>query len=469
MLLNAGLIGMLRNMFKDLLLIVAAATLLCYQAFNNHFPLTFDDTGSYLYSGFMNEMPQDRPIIYGLFLRLISIQESLWLPIFAQALILAYLIFLSFKYLVSVPQKRFWYLCLLAILAFFTGASINVSELIPDFFTPVMLLCFALLLVNQLKLAEKIFIAIIVVFSISTHNTHGLIGLIALSLYTIGVLIWKTGGHFKTSWKPLLMTWLLCFTGIFAIPAVNYLFDGHFSANQASHVFKMYKLNETGILDDYLKRNCDTKHWKICAYKEAIPTNFIWDKQNSPVYKEGGWDSTKAEYDSIISDIFSDPRYVKWFVEKAAVNSMEQLFTFSAGPDLPQNTSETSPYFHIKLFFPGDIRQLEMCKQYNHGLNFNWMNNWQMMLVIVSSLLLLFILFFRSEKISTFLSRTGLILLIGIFANAIVCGSLSKVVDRYQLRVIWLLPLFVFMLLLEQPAVFSLWRNGILKKEESDK
>ncbi|MEO5675206.1 MAG: hypothetical protein ABIQ74_11225 [Chitinophagales bacterium] len=457
---------MFRNLFRELLLIASAATVFCYVAFYNHFPLTFDDTGAYLLSGFRNEVPDDRPILYGLFVRHISMWESLWLVIFSQGLILSYLLFLLFKHFLSIPIKLFWYVVLVVLLAFFTGASINVSQLIPDLFTSVMLICMALLLSGKLFTGEKIFVSVMLVFSTSTHNTHPLIGLIALLIYTVVVLVCQTGGSIKSYLGSFLLAFMLLMMGGFIIPGVNYLFNGHFGSNKASHVFTMYKLNEMGILDNYLIQSCETKHWQICEFRDSIPVNFIWDRHNSPVYKQGGWNATRGEYDSIISDIFSQPRYIKWFAEKAVSNSMEQLFTFEAGKDLPQNTPETAPYVYIQLFFPGDIKQVELSRQYNRGLNFTRLNNWQFLILIISIICLLLISFLHAAKISPALSRTGLILLLGIFSNAVVCGSLSIVVDRYQSRVIWLLPLFVFILLLEQRTVFASFKK-LMSEEKS--
>jgi hypothetical protein len=186
----------------------------------------------------------------------------------------------------------------------------------------------------------------------------------------------------------------------------------------------------------------------------------------SPVYKQGGWDSTKTEYTNIIHDIFAHPKYVKWFCERAASNSMEQVFTFSTGFDLPQNTPGTSPYGHIKLFFPGAIRQLELSKQFRGQLNYSTLNHNQLTLLILSILLFLAILFFYNKTISSPFSRIILIVLIGIFANAIVCGSFSEVDNRYQARVVWLFPFIVFLLLLEYPTIFSLLKRTFLGKGE---
>jgi hypothetical protein len=52
-------------------------------AFWNGFPFIYPDIGTYLGSGFIPEMPIDRPIAYGLFIFATSLGGlSLWLTIF---------------------------------------------------------------------------------------------------------------------------------------------------------------------------------------------------------------------------------------------------------------------------------------------------------------------------------------------------------------------------------------------------
>ncbi|HYV93259.1 MAG TPA: hypothetical protein VE978_15905 [Chitinophagales bacterium] len=458
---------MFKNIFKDLLLIIASAFIFCFAGFENHFPLTYDDTGGYLLSGFKGEVPTDRPIMYGLFLRHISLADSLWLVIFAQGLIVSYLIFLCFKYLLPIKLKPLWQVALVLLLTFCTGATINVSQLIPDVFTPVMILCMGLLLTCKLRTAEEVFVSIMLVFAISTHNSHGAIGIIILTAVTLIILIWKVGGTFWSTWRRLFKIWLLLLAGIFIIPTVHYFFNGHFRTNNSTHVFLMYKLLEMGILDDYLKHTCDQHHWKICAYKDSIPTNFIWDYNKSPLYKTGGWEANKGEYDSIIRDIFSSPRYLKMFVEKCFSNSLEQLVTYNV-TDLRANTPNTSPYVHIKWFFPGDIRQLEYSAQFRGALDFNPINKRQIILIVLSGFILFMIFYVRGNQVSPPMSRLALVILVGIIANAIVCGSFSQVIPRYEVRVIWLLPLYAFLLLLEQRTIFSSVKKIMSGKEEPD-
>lgn len=73
--------------FSDILIpSLVGAILLMIPAFINGYPIVYSDTGTYLASAFLLETPFDRPITYGLFIRLASVNGmSLWGVIFLQS------------------------------------------------------------------------------------------------------------------------------------------------------------------------------------------------------------------------------------------------------------------------------------------------------------------------------------------------------------------------------------------------
>ena len=61
---------------KTLLFRLLSAFILIIPAFYNGFPLVYSDTGAYISSGMELIFPIDRPITYGLFMRLCSLIEQ---------------------------------------------------------------------------------------------------------------------------------------------------------------------------------------------------------------------------------------------------------------------------------------------------------------------------------------------------------------------------------------------------------
>ena len=105
---------MKKNKLIYLISIVIGEFFLMFDAFYNGFPIVYSDSSTYIVSGFGLDMPMDRPLLYGILLRIFSLNGlSLWLVIFFQALIVSYLIFLLME--LFVGRKELIY-TLLAIL-----------------------------------------------------------------------------------------------------------------------------------------------------------------------------------------------------------------------------------------------------------------------------------------------------------------------------------------------------------------
>jgi hypothetical protein len=69
---------------KFILFVTLGALGLMLDAIYNGYPLVYSDTSTYLASGFELQTPVDRPITYGLFIRLTSLNGfSLWIPFFS--------------------------------------------------------------------------------------------------------------------------------------------------------------------------------------------------------------------------------------------------------------------------------------------------------------------------------------------------------------------------------------------------
>ena len=73
-------------------------------ALYNGYPIVYSDTSTYIESGFSLQPPADRPITYGLFIRVFSLNGfSLWTVALMQSLIISFLILLTLlrpKYLI---------------------------------------------------------------------------------------------------------------------------------------------------------------------------------------------------------------------------------------------------------------------------------------------------------------------------------------------------------------------------------
>lgn len=424
--------------------------LLCFFAFYNRFPLVFWDTGTYMEMAFGKEVRMERPIFYGLFIKYISMKESLGLVIYAQAIALASTLYLAIKHFTkNKAKKNSLFLIYISIIVLFTGASFHTSRLMPDTFTPVFLLSFAMLfIVKKLSLFEKIYLSIVLVVSTIFHNTHSIMFLIFM--FIVAVIFAVNRIKKNRIFIPQRLFLLLgLYLVSYSAPYFSSLaFRGKFESYKGSHVFMLNRLISTNILPQYLEKNCDEEKYSLCKYKDQINTSFMWDRANSPLYKDGGWEDTKDRYNAIIKDILSNPYYLKKYIAMSTEYAFSQFFYF----DIPMNErfkKGTLPYNAIERYFNNYISLFHHSLQNQDRLHLVEKINTSQRFLVFFSLLFIVILLANHKKFTALNIENQylfIFILSSLVLNAILAGFFSEVRFRYQGRIIWLatLPVFIY-------------------------
>src|SRR4051812_16896977 len=124
------------------------AGLLLWPAGLNGYPILFSDTGGLLEMGFGPSIGWDKPWVYGPLLAAFSLHVTLWLPLIAQGAVLAYVLRLTQWSLIQPAPARQVLLCL--VLAAGTAAPWITATLMPDAFTPVVVLGIAAMTLGEL-------------------------------------------------------------------------------------------------------------------------------------------------------------------------------------------------------------------------------------------------------------------------------------------------------------------------------
>jgi hypothetical protein len=124
--------------------------LVVWVAFYNGYPLVYSDTGTYLYSSVHLTSPDDRPIFYGLFLRLTGMQANNWIPIIFQGII-GYWVILRIVKLFLNKYCEYWTFGIVGVLTFLTALPWYASQLMPDIFTAYGILLVYLLFYDKSK------------------------------------------------------------------------------------------------------------------------------------------------------------------------------------------------------------------------------------------------------------------------------------------------------------------------------
>jgi hypothetical protein len=236
----------------------------------------------------------------------------------------------------------------------------------------------------------------------------------------------------------ILYALMLVISSFLLVSTIHYNAGLKFSVSRYGHVFFMSRLFDSGILEQYLQDACAEKHYFICRYQHKFPWDFLWDFTGSPLYQNGGWEGNRDEYNAIIRDILSTPKYWPRLIAREVEGTMKQFFTFETG-DTAKQEEGSSTMNAIKHHWPENVKEFFQSKQNGQRLDWKMLNLFQNYLIsflLLCSMMIYFIPGFN-PKYKLFLTY----FLIALLVNAFVCSSLVCVVDRFQSRVVWLLTL----------------------------
>jgi hypothetical protein len=415
-----------------------------FDAFFNAYPIVYSDTSTYLASGLQLETPFDRPITYGLFLRLSSLNGlSLWGTVFFQALITSFLIAETIKIFIK-EKVEMAALIIIAFLSFFTGLSWTVSQLIPDIFTPLALLSMILILFNRSGKWKTALLYFIFLLSAAMHMSHLI--LFSLILFTIFLLRNKILPAETSFQKNSRFVILLLLIGASVLTMGSAL-------SKSRHIFFMGAMLEHGILKKFLDDNCNTKPYSLCAYKDSLPDKayvFIWDKEKSPLYKTGSWNDVKPEYNEIISATLTQPKYIKMHISASINATADQLTKFKINDGNGSFLKGTTLYERIEKYVPNDLKIYSASKQNQSKLGFT--DSWNLIFIIVVTISILIIMISPQGIRIAFKTDLGNIIqitLIAIILNAWDCGTFANAIDRLGCKMIWLIPMLAAITLIK--------------------
>lgn len=439
---------------------LVAVLMLCVPAFYNGFPLLFPDTAHYLYTGFNNEVGTARVWLYSGFLRHVSLWETLWLVVFAQGTLIAGSIYLMFKYFFRYQYSIRLAIVYTIVVGLTTAVSFHVSMLMPDIFTPIVLLSFSLLLLgNDLSKRDTFLAMFLFALSSGMHNSHLILNLGLLILISLSMLVktwrltWNTLGVNRR--KLLVLITLVTCTHL-SVCTLHYSKGGGFRATKGSQIFLFARLCDFGIAQSYLKEHCGTYNYSICPEIERLKLgrNFLWTK-TSLFYKMGGWtEEGEQYYGRLVKDILTTPKYLKTYIIKSIEATFMQFFYYEMDP---LGEMRVGGRISVKNYFESYDLAAKESKQYKKSYTNTFIehkNRIQEVVIGLSALLML--LLFWDEKYSKQQKAVAGILLVGMLINAFITGATSGVYDRYQSRVAWLISLPAFWFLCSK---IEAWRN----------
>jgi hypothetical protein len=440
------------------IILIIGVVVLLLPAFINHYPLLFSDVGTYIYSGFSNIVPKDRPIFYGLFVRYASFGKSLWFVVIAQAIITYYVIYTfirSNRRLSSHVITGIIIICLYIT----TGISEYVSQIMPDIFAGLSLVIFLTAFCKKFSIFETVSLGIILIFSGACHYSLILVNTCFLFFFITYYFLFRKKKSLSM-WNVVSLSILISITWLI-IPMVNRAYSGNSSMAKYKSVILTSRLIQSGIMKTFLEENCNDHNYVLCNNIEQIQkmssaADFVW-RLDSPLYnddclKKGDeecWKQMSPKLDSTIFDLIHIKKYQKLIAFEIFRSSFSQIVTIDLKTFQPM--LEGSPiYYPMNKFLKNDYKRYMNAKQAKDTVTFFLKDRIIKLFYLISAIGILTILILRRNDSFSF-QNNFVVAGIVVFSilNAIICANLSSVVGRYQGRIEWTFML-VFLVLLFQ-------------------
>ena len=435
----------------------------------NGFPLIFTDSLSYLTSSVELVAPVDRPIFYGLFIRISNFILDLWTVVFLQTALVIFLLYRLADSLFPNLSKKM-VLLWVGMVGLMTSASWFVSQISADIFTSCLFLTMIILALvcKRTSWGNIAFLGGLIIFEICMHSANLLIAFL-LSICIIGLSWWQ-----KRSWSHIKKFSLIMMTSfviaITAIVASNIVFNQGVTFNRWGKVIFLARILEDGPGLKHLNLICKTENLNTCAalplFNEAVQKELDLGLTNDPELKNlvlnallwdgginvsGGLSAVNKEASSVILGAIK--AYPSEMIYALLTNTFDQMRTFSVGNQF----GSTAPISAINEFFrsnfPDNYQSYIESQQYGGSVKVVTSTlNWIYSATIIFSIFLILLCAYCSLKSRITNTSMSLVVfsLIGfLISNAMITGGISAVFDRYQSRVIWLLPAISFLWAIE--------------------
>lgn len=425
--------------WKSYLPLITSTITLSMVAIWNAFPLLYADTSTFLVSGFELETPFDRPISYGLLLRVFSLNGLfIWLMVFMQSFLVSWLCLRLFQSSKNTVKWQWFGAMALTVTAVLSTVSWYTSLLTPDIFSAIG----ALALINVLmgKHSKRMLVLLYVVFfvSVTTHLGHVSYFIVFIGLLALVKLVGRLEVIKAVRWEKLAV--------LFGLTCLSILTMGSAMA-KAKNGFFIAAMLENGVLKPYLDEACETTDYEICKYKEELPEKaweFLW-LEKSPFYQMGDWKGTREEFGEIISETLTTPKYILLHIQSSLKASVRQAVTFGVADRTGAFLEGTELNEHIHKYLPSSVSLFEYSRQYKDQLQgMNWLNRFFVLTTICFALMsLAWVL--RWKRLSPTFQLTLLLLLIALILNVWVSGTFGNAIPRLGGKMIWFLPLIGFL------------------------
>jgi hypothetical protein len=411
----------------------------------NGFPLLFADSGTYLRIGTELYFPLDRPATYGLLIAPLHFLGGLWAVAIAQALFALWLI--GRVLAVATGLKTPWLLAAAAIvLALFSSLPWFAGQLMPDMFASFVGLVLFLILFggDRLMRWERTFLPLLLAGLVSLHLSHLIL---AAAVIVVATLVMWIGGDPRNAVRDGARGVGGLALALLVLSSMNLIGAGSFQPSSQTNAFLLARLLDGRVAQPVFRSMCRDERLMLCIMLPAVENgrvplpgqSYLWDMSlpRGRLMREDPQRVKREEQAIVARSIATRPEAV---VRLAVMGWLDQLVTARSADGLIAYGPDMMVSRQIHNHFPAELAASNRSLQQQGRLQrLAVLPDRQIALVFsLCSPLLIFHAWRRRDHRLVGLAS---VIVTMIIVNAAVCGILSGVFDRYQSRVLWLLPL----------------------------
>ena len=386
-----------------------------------------------------------RSIYYGMMLYLPMRLFGPWGGIIFQALVVAALIVSALVIAAreTAANARVVVPVTIAALTVLTPLPFYASMLMPDVYSGVLILVLATVIVfwSRLKTLTRVALIFACAAIATFHNSHAAIAAaVAGAAFLISI-------RDRARFRPLVVVLPVIATAVVAGAAFTQGVKWQLGREPVSPPFLSARITSAGPGKVYLDRHCtgSPKEFALCAHKDRLPLpsdDFLWSEQRkSGVFQvvDSRQQRRIAEEDKafFLAVLADNPLSVLATSAEAFVRLLTafDLENFNYSRMLKETAPQKLPPAAEAQFLESRAFAGEMPVEFTVAAT------------IASTLGALILLLVAGRRLLRWRDRPlpgamkfALLVLLGVLANALVCGAVSKPGARYQMRLIWLIP-----------------------------
>ena len=436
--------------------VLVGALLMTWPALYNGYPLLYPDSMSYLEDGrlvaralFLRKFSADyggRSFIYCLGILPVHWNVTPWPIVALQALLTAYVIWLVVRSILP-RQTAIRYQALLVLLILLTSLGWFVSLIMPDILGPVLYLCIYLLVFarDTITRVERLTVVPIAWWATASHVTHLMLAAGICVFFALLLVLRRHSMQRRLRAIGEVSTIVLLAAAAHLVLHA-YLY-GEPSLNAERPPFLMARVIADGPGRWYLEQHCEEVKLTICDHVHDLPDNsddFLWGADG--IWQNADHATKKRLRQEEIQFVLATLRaYPLQQLSTSASSFWQQLTTFGMW-DLGPNDWVLEVFDRV---LPGGRARYLQSRQARNALPVEFFTSVQTWTIITSLVVIGAFAPRLWRRRPPRLIGLSVVIVSMVIANGFVTGILSMVEDRFQSRVIWLLPLLAGVFVLE--------------------